>query len=185
MVDYLLNSFTEDSEGVAYIYCDPHDPCQQTPAMMFSELLTQLLDSTKAMPRPVLQLYERYDRGKWSPQVEDLETTLLIVCKKFKKLFFVIDGLDEWENTGHWNSVVALLKSLKNTSARLFVTSRSSRKGISSILDRPPFTITAHGHDIRSYLMHTMLQDDNFSKLTNESMKSKILHRITQSSERT
>ncbi len=185
MVDYLLGSFTEDSEGVAYIYCDPNHLYQQTPAMMLAELLAQLLHSTKPMPRPVLQLYERYDRGKYSPQVEDLETTLLLVCKKFQKLFFVVDGLDEWGDAWHWNSLVALVKSLKTTSARLFVTSRPNWEGISNILDHPRFTITTHERDIRRYLILTMQQDDNFAKLIDGSLKSKIIRKITQSSQRT
>ena len=185
MVDYLLSSFTEDSEGVAYIYCDPNDLCQQTPAMMLAELLAQLLDSTKVMPRPVLQLYERYDRGKCSPQVEDLETTLLLVCKKFQKLFFVVDGLDELGDARHWNSLVALVKSWKTTSVRLFVTSRSHWEGVSNILDHPQFTITAHEKDVRKYLIHTMQQDNNFAKLIDGSLQSKIIRRIMQSSQRT
>lgn len=149
--------------------------------MMLAELLAQFLDSTKAMPRPVLQLYERYDRGKCSPQVEDLETTLLLVCKKFKTLFFVVDGLNEWEDARHWNSLLVLVKSLKTTSARLFVTSRSNWEGISNILDHHRFIITAHEKDIRRYLTLTMQQDNNFAKLVDGSLQSKIIRKITQS----
>ena len=185
MVDYLRNSFTEDNEAVTYIYCDPNDLCEQTPAMMLAELLAQLLDSRKPMPRPALQLYERYDRGKCSPQVEDLKTTLLLVCKKFQRLFFVVDGLNECDDARHWKNAMALIKSLKTSSARLFVTSRSSCEDISSILGRPPFTITAHKQDVRRYLLHTMEQNNDFAKLTDESLKSKILRKITRSSQRT
>lgn len=185
MVDYLLSSFTEDSEVVAYIYCDPNDLCQQTPAMMLAELLAQFLNPTKAMPRPALQLYERYDRGNCSPQVEDLETTLLLVCKKFKKMFFVVDGLDEWGDARHWNSLLALVKSLKATSARLFVTSRSNWEGISHIQDYLRFTITGREKDIRRYLTLEMQQDNNFAKLVDGSLQSKIIRKITQSPLRT
>jgi hypothetical protein len=154
--------------------------------MMLAELLAQLLDSRKALPRPVLQLFERYDSGKCSPQVEDLETTLLIVCKKFRKLFFVVDGLDECVAAQHWSSLQALLKRLKTTSARLFVTSRSNREDISSVLDHPTrFTITAHERDVRRYLILTVQQDDNFAKLIDGSLKSKIVCKITQSSQGT
>ncbi|UKZ97213.1 uncharacterized protein TrAFT101_011977 [Trichoderma asperellum] len=185
VVDYLLSSFTEGSEGVAYIYCDPNDLCQQTPVMMMAELLAQLLDSKKAMPRPVLQLYERYDRGKWSPQIEDLETTLLLVCKKFRKLFFVMDGLDELGDGRYWNRLVALLKSLTTTTVRLFVTSRPHWVGVRNMLDHPQFTITAHEKDVRKYLIHTMQQDNDFAKLIDGSLQSKIIRRIMQSSQRT
>ncbi len=153
--------------------------------MMLAELLAQLLDSTKAIPRPVLQLYERYDRGTCSPQVEDLETTLLLVCKKFQKLFFVVVGFDEWGSAGHWNSLLALVKSLKTTSARLFVTSRSNWEGVSNILDRHRFTITTHEKDVRRYLTLTMQQDNNFAKLVDGSLQSKIISKITQSPLRT
>ncbi|KAH6678997.1 hypothetical protein B0J14DRAFT_473346, partial [Halenospora varia] len=180
VVDYLLSSFTKESEGVAYIYCDPNDLCQQTPAMMLAVLLGQLLDSTKAMPRPVLQIYERYDRGNCSPQVEDLETTLLLVCKKFQKLFFVVDGLDEWGDSGHWNSLLVLVKSLKTSSARLFVTSRSNWEGISNIQDHYRLTITAYEKDVRRYLTLTMQQDNNFAKLVDGPLQSKIIRKITQ-----
>jgi len=185
VVDYLLSSITEDSEVVAYFYCDPNDLCQRSPAMMLAELLAQFLDPTKAMPRPVLQLYERYDRGKCSPQVEDLETTLLLVCKKFQKLFFVVDGLDEWEDARHWDSLLILVKSLKTTSARLFVTSRSNWEGISDIPDRHRFTITANEKDVRRYLALTMQQDNNFAKLVDGSLQSQITRKIAQSPLRT
>ena len=185
-MDYLLESFTKDGDGIAYIYCDPNDPSQQTPVKILADILAQLLDPRKTLPVSVLQLYERHDRGTYSPQVNDIETTLLLVCNRFQKLFFVVDGLEEWQAARHGNRLLELLKSLKATSARMFVTTTSSRSDIGSILRRPTrFTVTAHETDVERYLRLEFQKADNFIKLVCGPIESKIVSKISQSSQGT
>lgn len=145
---------------------------------MVASILKQLASQKPTLPLPVAELHERFGKQGDHPQLDDLETTLLLTCREFRQTFIIIDALDECDAKRHRKAFLKVLKDLENTSARLFVTSRPHPDDIKQTLCAAPrITVEAHDSDIRKYLAHKLGQDGD-TDLIDEPLKEDIVSNI-------
>ena len=164
--------------AIAFFYFDYRDQDYQSPANAVANILKQLASYKSTLPLPVAELYERFKKQQDHPQLQDLENTLLLTCREFRQIFFIIDALDECDAKRHRKLFLKVLKDLENTSIKMFVTSRPHPDDIKRHLGASPkIMIEASESDIRKYLAHKIDQDGD-TDLINKPLKEEIVTNI-------
>jgi hypothetical protein len=168
--------------GIAFLYCDYRDQENQSTLSMVSSLLKQLISSKPALPLPVVDLYERFEKSQSTFKLKDLEPTLLLVCREFRRTFVMIDALDECDATRHRKSFLQVLKSIEKSSTRLLITSRPYPDDIKRYLVAyPQITIEANDLDIRKFLTETIDRSDETTDIIDQALKKDIVKDIANS----
>ncbi|RPB06511.1 hypothetical protein P167DRAFT_497541, partial [Morchella conica CCBAS932] len=121
-----MASISPDNIGIAFICFSYKEREQQTAASVLCSLIHQL--SSQLSTIPVL-LESSYD--KLSPLnkalISDEATArevLLGILKAFKRVFFVFDALDEFDEEGQRQALIPIFHELGSSGASVFVTSR-------------------------------------------------------------
>ena len=170
--------------GVAFFYCDYRDQENQSTLNMVASILKQLISSKPALPLPVVNLYERFEKSQNTFRLKALEPTLLLVYQEFRRSFVIIDALDECDAVRHRKSFLQVLKGLEGTSVRLFITSRPCSGDIKRSLGAfPQVTIEADSMDIRNFLTETIDHNDGTADIIDEALKEDIVEGIAKRAE--
>jgi hypothetical protein len=178
VIDQLRSTFTGQDVAIAFFYFDYHDQGYQSPANVVASILKQLASQKSILPLAVTELHKRFEKQQDHPQLQDLETTLLLTCQEFRQIFIIIDALDECDAKMHRKSFLKVLKELQNASVRVFVTSRPHPDDIKQELCASPIiTVEASNSDIRKYLAHKIDQDGD-KDLIDELLKKDIVTSI-------
>lgn len=81
---------------VAYTYIRGNDAdMQNLPAQVLSIFIKQLCSCMDALPEEISKLYDKFKRNARKPHLSDLEKMFVECTKHLKKVFVVLDGLDE------------------------------------------------------------------------------------------
>lgn len=178
VIEHLRGTFTDQGVAIAFFYFDYRDQDYQSSANVVASILKQLASHKSTLPVPIAELHERFGKQRDHPQLQDLQTTLLLTCREFRQIFIIIDALDECDAKRHRKSFLKVLKDLENTSARVFVTSRPHPDDIKQTLCASPrITVEANDSDIRKYLAHKIGQDGD-TDLIDEPLKEEIVTTI-------
>ena len=88
---------------------------------MLYSFLAQLSSST--IPAEVRQLYERCNNGAQEATVTQLIETLLSIADNGKRMFIIMDALDE---SSDWKGLLEVIKTIRqsNSEINLLMTSR-------------------------------------------------------------
>lgn len=127
VIDDLIERFHNDSEtGIAYIYFNAQRQVEQTLTNLVESLLKQLAEGQTSMPVVVKDLFERHQKQRTRPQLNDYLRALKSVVAMFSKVFIVLDALDECqESHGCRESFLSeVFKLQQNSRASIFATSR-------------------------------------------------------------
>ncbi|KIN03450.1 hypothetical protein OIDMADRAFT_39755 [Oidiodendron maius Zn] len=165
VIDHLNDKFAGQNIGAVYAYCDFNNPQSQSAVSMLANLLKQLALSNSSVMAYVTKLYERHTVLDTYPDVSELETAFLDACQDFQRIFLVVDALDECDIDIQRELVLKVLRSLKTSCVRMFVTSRPHPDDIRELFqDSPQITIEASSEDIEKYIRAT-IEDSGFSFL--------------------
>ena len=138
--------------GVAYIYCSYKDSQKQSPSNLSATLLQRLLTQQGHVTDEVRTLYERHSRNKTRPLLNEYMRLLQTAINDFKKVYLIIDGLDECpEETSIRSTFLQGIHDLQSQTCT-FVTSRDLPSIEKSLYATKKVCIEPHDDDIRKYL---------------------------------
>lgn len=152
-----LDAQTESlSCGLAYIYCDFNKRETQTPFILLSSMLEQLLRQLggDSIPPEVTTLYELHKKHDTRPALAEIVNVLRRVCQCSDAVRVIIDALDECSPSEEAAlDVVSAVLDLGST-VRLLCTSRPSMIFGSYFrgLDAKVVEIAAQSDDIRTFI---------------------------------
>ena len=132
MVDTLMSPSAIDSEQsvVVYFYCNHSDATTLDALQIYGSFILQLLlcRSLKEIPEEIERKIDKaYQDGRRTPDAEELLDILLLVLKLFKKVYIILDGIDECGGDDRVDCLM-LIKSLdqvEQTVVKLLVSSRA------------------------------------------------------------
>ncbi|OBT67656.1 hypothetical protein VE03_03418 [Pseudogymnoascus sp. 23342-1-I1] len=149
IIEDLENHIVEPSVAIAYVFCK-HGEDQTASSLMLS-LVAQLAHQRHELSEKLIEVAERYKARipPMPPNPIECEQMLEAEVCQFKKVFFVVDALDERLNNGHSYCV---LNTLLQTKANVLVTSRDIGSIGEFLADADSIEITAQPDDVRAYL---------------------------------
>lgn len=125
VVDDLQRNFeTSPTVAIAYVYCDYRRQFQQKPVHLLASLLKQLNQKSSSIPQQGEKLL--YEYSGTSSAIKIITQRLLSVIRKLSRVFVVVDGLDQCQNScGEWKELLTIFFYLQdNARANLLLTSR-------------------------------------------------------------
>ena len=161
VVDRLHQSHEQDPDvGIAYIYCNFQRQREQQPIHLLVSLLKQLVQARPVLPKMVRDLYSQHHNGSTYPSFEQISRSLRFLVKSFRRIFIIIDALDECQNLPTLRrtflSEVFHLRDFTPTS--LFVTSRFERDAMELFNDSLSLEIRATENDIQTFVSQQLAQ---------------------------
>lgn len=170
-----------DEIRIAYIYCDYKDQSNQTATNLIACLIRQLIGNANRLPQQLTELYERLEKEKRRPTLEELSRLLVIVCNERSHTYVLVDALDELERLRERKFVLPLLKALPAGSTRLFVTSRPNHKDINNVFSPElQISISAPDSDIRQFVREKVERNDEFTRLITPDLEAEIIATISE-----
>lgn len=148
--DLTAKCSSNQSIGLAYVYCNFKLQNEQKAEDLLAIILKQLAFS---VPEGVTKLYEKHKNKCTRPSLNELSRTLQSVAGTYKRVFVVIDALDECQTTNDCRNVFLsqLFDLQEKCAVNLFATARP----IPEITERfmgDHLNIRAHDHDLYKYL---------------------------------
>lgn len=166
-------------DACLYFYFDFNNSLKQVVINMLYSFLFQL--SSSAIPAEVLQLYERCNNGTQEATVMQLIETLLSIADHGKRMYIIIDALDE---SSDWKGLLKVIKIILNSNSEinLLMTSRKEHD-IQIALENSVNNIVAIQNervdaDINIYVRQCLRNDPELCKW-NDKLKSKIVTKLT------
>lgn len=123
-IDYLSKKVQSGKNEVTYIYCDYTKQNEQSPTILLSKVLRQLLQAQQSIPKSVLYLHQHHSMRGTRPTRDELFDLLQSTIKSYSSVHMVIDALDECldPTRGRLLSMIRALQTEANV--KLMVTSR-------------------------------------------------------------
>ena len=168
-----------DSAGVAFFYCDGTNPGKGKVEVILGSLLQQFCRQL-GFDRAEEEM--RFCRGVMEPKptLEFFVTALERICRSFKDVYIILDGLDEF---GYIEHLVAVLRPCMGR-CHVLVTSAYSQymQGVlsrdASIMEVP----IVHDTDaIGRYLDWKMTKEDRFRRIRPD-MRKQIIETLVEKS---
>lgn len=154
VIDHLRYSAADTQHPVIHIYFDYRDQQHQTIERIVASLLKQLASSCLRLPTAVTALHKRLSEQEKTPQHQDLLLALTILCREQKKVFLVIDALDECDPSVR-KELCGFLRTPVSHCIRTFVTSRYHPADIREFFSEcPQIEIKADSSDLQMYMRH-------------------------------
>ncbi|KAL8689137.1 MAG: hypothetical protein Q9218_005122 [Villophora microphyllina] len=166
VVENLMQTVVGKDHAFAFIYCNYKERAQQTYNNLVSSLIRQLIEREGKLPNDLGQLYHRHSAKGTRPNQSELVGLLGIVALEYESLYFVIDALDECDDSEGTRSafVPSLRTALPN--ACVLVTSRPWHDINLQFDGSPQLEIRASDHDIKRYLSDQILHQPRLKKHT-------------------
>lgn len=153
VVDNLQESFHDDKTiAVCYFYCDFRRQDEQLLDNIILVLLKQLAQAAAVVPDDILQLYNRCNKRRSRPTLENIVKVLHLIAASFARIFLVVDALDECRTSNFYPLVSELFKLHSIFGVNILVTSRPVRHVIENFRDYVPLEIRASHEDIEKYI---------------------------------
>jgi len=145
VVDTLLERHgSDDSVGIAFFYSRYDNP-SNNPELIIQSFLYQLVSRLPVVPPALANLYRRFEDHTSPPPLQELLRTISTVIASMKKVYLVVDALDELSSS-HRRTLLPELFGLQNTlQVCLFATSRSVPEIESRFTPFPSLNI---GHEV-------------------------------------
>lgn len=167
VIDGLQKMFANDNVCIAYIYCEYKDHLRQTTAKLLASLVKQQILQLKELPK---ELIDYNDRKQESLTVTDCIRLLSLFSAHFRRVFVLIDALDEHLTNddegnvlelGLLNALLVLQKQpTEGTGVSLFITSRKIPVIEETLQEALHIDISAVEGDVAAYI-RARIRDDN------------------------
>lgn len=164
IIDYLRNTFQNDPMVcVTGIYCNYKELHEQTLVELLANIYFQLVSQDLALPSELLRLYSQcrtHNLRPTKPQITKLLHDRVSGCKK---IFLVVDALDELPEVSRRNLITTLeeFQPLPN----ILVTSRYMENVAFDFKDWNVMEIEASREDIETYVLHRLSEGNRLEKL--------------------
>ncbi|OJJ95066.1 hypothetical protein ASPACDRAFT_1891979 [Aspergillus aculeatus ATCC 16872] len=154
-IDNLHAAFLPDqSIGLAYLYCAFDRQKEQTVESLLASLIKQLSKGQPSLPDAVKELFLEHQRHNTRPSFDELSKTLLVVTSTYRRVFVVVDALDELlTSDGRLRQLLSQMFALQSrTNLSFLATSRPIPEIEKQFTACIMQTISASKEDIRSYI---------------------------------
>ncbi|KAH0556570.1 hypothetical protein GP486_005573 [Trichoglossum hirsutum] len=152
VIEYVRPAQHDKESGVAFLYCNYGRKNEQTTEALLAILLRQLAEYHPSIPNSVKLLHASHMREKTRPSLQNLYDTLCDVAKSYKRLFLVVDALDECLDDTRRAVLLQLRNLQKTTGFLLMVTSRYLDTLEQEFKGDAQIKIQADAGDVDSYL---------------------------------
>ena len=174
-----IQSRCSPDDACLYFYFDFGNPLKQAVINMLYSFLTQL--SSSMIPTEVRQLYERCNNGGQEANITQLIETILSIASHGRRLFIIIDALDESSDRKTLLKVIKMILQ-SNSEINLLMTSRKEHD-IQVMLEFSVNYVVAIQNelvdvDIDIYIRQCLLNDPDLCKWDDE-LKSEIVTILT------
>ncbi|KAL3472480.1 hypothetical protein BJX99DRAFT_272889 [Aspergillus californicus] len=155
-VDHLRKTFRDDSDvQIGYLFCSYQPSFQQTILDFQLSLLRQLAVRGSTVLRDIQHMHEIHVRDQTRPDSNEIESQLLRAARSFRRVFVVIDALDEYcsSDPGQLENLLAILFALqKDAPVSILATSRPNSEIMSRFTGCIHREIRAQDNDILTYV---------------------------------
>ncbi|OKL62527.1 hypothetical protein UA08_02417 [Talaromyces atroroseus] len=176
VVDSLIALFRSDETiGIAYVYCDFRKTHEQTAKDILASLLRQLAYGQSYLPASVISLHDMHRAQGSLPSFEELLTTFRSVAALFSKIFVVIDAIDEMSMACRYKLIPEILD--QQYKVNIFVTSRYIPDIVQEFKGSTALEIRASNPDVESYIethIKSLPCFDDWSPKLHEEVKTHI-----------
>lgn len=177
VVDHFEDRAKTENIGVAYIYFDHGEQDQQKDVHVLACLIKQLAYQIPEVPQEIENIYTRFDSQQKTPTFKDLEPPLLSIAKRFSRVFFILDALDECHPEYGRKKLLPSFKRMAANGISLFLTSRPYPEDIQLALSRAPsIKILAAEKDIETYIAKELDENPRAQNLLQDKrLKDRII----------
>ncbi|KAL6826777.1 ankyrin repeat-containing domain protein [Trichoderma sp. SZMC 28015] len=181
-IRHVSSKFRGNSEiGIIYVYFNYNRHEDQDFQKLIASLLKQLAGGLHHLPESTKQLYNEHSKKRTRASLEELKTNLKCVLKDYKRVFIILDALDECQIFELNLLLSELLELQKEHRIKLLATSRP----IPEIMDlfnnsnATKLQIRAKTSDVTTYIEAHM---DRLSRVTrrNEVLREDIKADISE-----
>jgi Cdc6-like AAA superfamily ATPase len=176
VIDYLNKSLrqkdiqeyvneSDNSFGIAYVYCNFRQQKTQTAEDLLLSLLKQFAQGISPLLDCVQNLYNIHEAEQTRPSLEEIGEALNATASWYKTAYIVVDAIDECQS-GNCRQMFlkAILDTQSKASANLFVTSRFIPDITKRFSQSASLEIRASEGDIQRYLEGHMKKLDYFDE---------------------
>lgn len=186
IINKLENDHNSASTLCAYVYCSYEKRREQTPVVLLSSILQQVIRQSGAssLPEEVLSMYQLHHKNGTRPTLAQVTEALRAVTAKFTVFRVIVDALDECaESEDDALHFISAIRSL-GPSIRLLCTSRFSSVFESYFADAHHIEISARREDIRLYLDSEIQRHARLARHVHDdpALKQEIIDTITEES---
>ena len=153
VIDHLRKSYENqlDEIGVACIYCNYKEQDVQTPANLIAGIWMQLVVEKAVISDRVKKLYKKHVDKDTRPSLREVSEVLKKEIDKYKKVYVIIDALDECTDDFSRETLVENIRGLQ-PNVNLMVTSRFLDSIERTFKEASLLEISADPTDIRTYV---------------------------------
>ncbi|KAK6822051.1 hypothetical protein RU639_006694 [Aspergillus parasiticus] len=153
VIDELYKRYGNDSDiGIAFIYSNFKD--EWTMYQLLSTLLKQLIQRQPSIPSDLKDIYDYHHKHGTQPPPEDILCCLDTIASSYKKIFMIIDALDECRSS--IESRDRIMTTILNLQVLHHVSLLATSRPILEISDRfkemPTLEIRAPNEDVQRHL---------------------------------
>jgi Cdc6-like AAA superfamily ATPase len=184
VIDELTARFSDDPTiGIAYIYCNFRQKDRQKAQDLLASLLKQLSEERSSLPESVKSLYDKHEKKRTRPSLDEISGTLQSVAAAYSRVFIIVDALDECQTSDgcRQSFLSSLFNFQEKCGANLFTTSRHIASIEKEFEGNPILDIRASEEDVRRYLESHMFRLPGFvvrSIELQEEIKSNIVKAV-------
>ncbi|CAN9384185.1 unnamed protein product [Alternaria alternata] len=170
---------SDNTIGLAHLFCNYRRQDEQTLDALLSGLLRQLVEPRASLPKYTEELYDS-QKGS-SDRIEAMARTLQLVASIYSRVFIVIDALDECSAShGCRIALLSRIQELQNTCGiNLLVTSRFIPEIVEKFKTASMIEIQADKDDVRRYLSENMSRLPGFVRNKAE-LQEEIIYKIVE-----
>ncbi|RMJ16654.1 hypothetical protein CDV36_003671 [Fusarium kuroshium] len=153
VIEYLHSRFRDRKDiGIAYIYCNFQQQDEQKAEDLLASVLKQLAQRQSTLSAEVKDLYNRHQKNRTIPSLEETSRTLHSVAATYLRVFIIADALDECRTDSLKRFLEEVFKLQGNTGANIFATSRPSKEISNCFSECLSLPISTAEADIMTYL---------------------------------
>jgi ankyrin repeat protein len=188
VLECVRNLFPNNHEAILYVYCDSQQENHSKAYNLIASLLQQICAKEEDIPTPVEEAYDKSQEGKNDLTWYELKELFLKIMSLPREKIVIFDGLDECEDCELICHVLKQLAVISASVIKVFVTSRSRNRTISTALSKYP-TIELDEYstsiDIRSFTCAEIESLSQAGKLHTKSstLKQEIVDVLVEKSE--
>jgi hypothetical protein len=152
VIHELLHTEDVTSVGIAYLFCNYKRQHEQDTYHFLAALTRQLLFQKETVPGSLTDIFTRHKARNTRMSQGELRDVLLSICGAFKKVYIVIDALDECGKDVN-SELLPTIRGLQlQISVSLLVTTRQPRKVLDHVPSCPTLEVRASESDVAIYL---------------------------------
>ena len=152
--------------GIVVIYLKYND-LEQTLESILGSFVMQLAQEHDPLPTFLQDLYDRHRNQNTSPTLEVLSNALVSLIKSYKRLFIVVDALDECSDETRWG-LMEILRCLE-PQVRIMVTSRFLDSIDEELQDFERIEIKANKADLELFIDQHIRKNKHLRKAVEKS----------------